>query len=73
MVVAACTDTTSGTTAAETAGATALAEHLTGTEEYLPGLAADFYLPPGSMVPLTRYKMPTPIRELFVRDYRTEL
>ena len=47
LVVAACTDTTTGTTAADTAGATALAEHLTGTEEYLPGLAADVYRPPG--------------------------
>jgi acetyl esterase/lipase len=47
LVVAACTDTTTGTTEADTAGATALAEHLTGTEEYLPGLAADVYLPPG--------------------------
>jgi acetyl esterase/lipase len=53
LVVAACADTTSGTTAAETAGVTALAEHLTGTEEYLPGLAADVYLPPGrSTAPL---------------------
>ena len=47
LVVAACTDTTTGTTGAETAGATALPEHLTATEEYLPGLAADVYLPPG--------------------------
>ena len=36
--LAACTDTTIDTTAADTAGATASAEHLTGTEEYLPGL-----------------------------------
>jgi acetyl esterase/lipase len=47
LVVAACTGTTSGTTAAETAGATALPEHLITTEEYLPGLAADVYQPPG--------------------------
>ncbi len=47
LVLAACTDTTTGTTAADTAGATALPEHLTTTEEYLPGLAADVYQPPG--------------------------
>jgi acetyl esterase/lipase len=53
LALAACTDTTSGTTAADTAGATALPEHLTTTEEYLPGLAADVYQPPGrSTAPL---------------------